>query len=400
MKKKLLFVINTLGRAGAETAMVELLRRIDPEEYEIDLYVLLNQGEMVHDLPEYVNLLNENYDDSPVLGEPGRKQLMKYVLRKMFVKGAVISEIPQILYQLCVMLKMRKIQFDKLLWWTMAKSAERFHTEYDLAVSYLEGGAAYYVSEYVLAKKKAAFIHIDYNLAGYSRRLDKECYLKFDHIFAISNEVKTAFSAAYPECISKMSVFPNLLNRKMILEKSLQEGGFSDGFDGFRILTVGRLNKQKAFEYSIDAMEKIKASGRKARWYVLGEGEERSNLQKRINQLHLEEDFLLLGNRENPYPFFSQADLYVHASRFEGKSIAVQEAQILGCAILVTDCNGNREQVIDGGDGEICKLDAKVIAEHILELMDQHDKRMMYKKAAESKMQASGEHVQDLLRMI
>ena len=45
--KKILFVINTLGRAGAETALLELLRRLDAEEYEISLYVLLGRGEMI-----------------------------------------------------------------------------------------------------------------------------------------------------------------------------------------------------------------------------------------------------------------------------------------------------------------------------------------------------------------
>ena len=120
-----------------------------------------------------------------------------------------------------------------------------------------------------------------------------------------------------------------------------------------RLLTVGRLTSQKAYEIAIDAMKLLKEKGVQAHWYVLGEGELREVLQRQINRLGLEKDFLLLGAVENPYPYYAQCDLYVHATRFEGKSIAVQEAKILGCPILVSDCNGNREQVKDGVDGYV-----------------------------------------------
>ena len=93
----------------------------------------------------------------------------------------------------------------------------------------------------------------------------------------------------------------------------------------------------------VPAMKLLKDQGIKARWYVLGEGELRNKLQQKIDSLGLKEDFLLLGAKENPYPYYKQCDLYVHATRFEGKSIAIQEAQVLGCTILVSDCSGNRE---------------------------------------------------------
>ena len=59
--KKILFVINTLGRAGAETALLELLRRLDAEEYEISLYVLLGQGEMISQVPQRVASLSRGF---------------------------------------------------------------------------------------------------------------------------------------------------------------------------------------------------------------------------------------------------------------------------------------------------------------------------------------------------
>ena len=64
-------------------------------------------------------------------------------------------------------------------------------------------------------------------------------------------------------------------------------------------------------------MKILKDHGVKARWYVLGEGELREKLQSQINRLGLQEDFVLLGAKTNPYPYYRQCNMYVHATRFE-----------------------------------------------------------------------------------
>lgn len=399
-KKKVLFVINTLGRAGAETALMELLRNLDPEKLEISLMVLLGQGEMVHEVPKYVKVCNHRYDDSPVLGKAGRKKLAINLFRQLFAHGAIFKNIPYLIGRLWDMLQAKKFQMDKLLWHVMADGAQRLDEEYDLAIAYLEGGSAYYVDRYVKAKKKAGFVHIDYNMAGYNRKMDHSCYLRYDQIFTVSSEVKEAFLVTYPECKDKVSVFPNLLNRTMILEKAAMAGGFSDDYDGFRILTVGRLTAQKAMEVSIDAMKLIKDQGKKVRWYVLGDGDQRRFLEKRIVAQGLEEDFLLLGAVENPYPYFQQCDLYVHASRYEGKSIAIQESLILGCAVVVTDCSGNREQVTNGVNGVLCEFRSDVLSQEIIKLMESEDTRRLYGKNAALKYASCDKDVKKIYELL
>ena len=195
--------------------------------------------------------------------------------------------------------------------------------------------------------------------------------------------MKKSFVEAYPECRDDTYVFHNLIDQKEIRRKAELPGGFEDSYDGKRILTVGRLTAQKAYEISIDAMKILKDHGVKARWYVLGEGELREKLQSQIKRLGLEKDFLLLGAKTNPYPYYKQCDLYVHATRFEGKSIAIQEAQTLGCTILVSDCSGNREQVIQGEDGMMCGLTPEEVSKNIEELLKNPQKcRELGKKAS------------------
>ena len=368
--KKILFVINTMGTAGAEKALIELLRKTDKTEYEISLFVLTNQGELISSLPKGVKLLNRDFDTTSVLEKKGRANLTKTCVKSLFDKGQIITKLPYILRAFMTMLKNKRIMPDKLLWRVLSDGAEVFDTQFDLAVAYIEGGSTYYVADHVKARHKAAFVHVDYEKAGYTRQLDKDCYNRFDKIFTVSDEVKDSFIKVYPELSDKIEVFHNMIDPYEIKKKALERKGFDDGYDGARILSVGRLTAQKSFEVSVDAMEILKKDGIKARWYVLGEGDRRTILENYIKKKGLEKDFILMGIKENPYPYMKEADIYVHCSSFEGKSIAVQEAGILGMPRILSDCSGNREQTKDGTDGILTQLECVSISEKIKILLE------------------------------
>lgn len=401
---RILFVINTLGQAGAETALLSLLQTLAREKgearYEISLYVLTGQGEMASRLPADVRLLNKKYREESVLTAKGRKYLKKTVLKAMFTRATVVKLFPYLVKNTCAMLGKKRLLPDKLLWRVLSDGGMVLPEEYDLAVSYLEGGAAYFVADHVKAAKKAAFIHVDYEKAGYTRALDKDCYLAFDKIFTVSDEVREAFLKAYPELPDKTEVFHNILNKEEIVRRAEEGEGFTDGFTGMRLLSVGRLTAQKAFEVSVDAMKRLKDAGKNVRWYVLGEGDQRKKLQEQIDALGLTEDFILYGAVNNPYPFMKQADIYVHASRFEGKSIAIQEAQILGKPMVVSDCSGNREQVCHGKDGLMCGLTPDSLAENIMLLLEDEALRGKLGAAAAKKNADAAEEIQKLLFML
>ena len=398
--KKVLFVINTLGRAGAEMALLELLRELAGEELELSLFVLTGQGEMKKELPEGVRLLNTSYDECSVHTGEGKRHLVKTVLCAMTRRGTAIRLLPHLLVQLFDMLRKKRILPDKLLWRVLSDGAERFTEQYDLAVAYIEGGATYYVADHVKAKKKAAFIHVDYGMAGYTRALDKECYAAYDKVFTVSGEVREAFLKAYPEWEEKTEVFHNLINRERIYALAGQPGGFTDDYDGYRLLTVGRLTEQKDFSQSIRAMELLKQQGIRARWYILGEGGQRSELERLIRELQLEQDFFLPGVVENPYCYMRQADIYVHATRFEGKSIAIQEAQVLGKPLLVSDCSGNREQVEHGVDGLLCDMTPEAICEGIKELLTDKEKRERFGEMAAGRFEKSEKETEKLRSLL
>lgn len=398
--KKVLFVINTLGHAGAEVAMLELLRRMQGMNMDLFVYVLTEQGELLSRLPEGVRLLNKKYCDTSVLSKEGRSYLAKKVIRASLKNASIFKNLPYVLSNLVAMVKKQRVQVDKLLWRVLSDGAEIFDEEYDLAVSFLEGGSAYYVHDHVKAKKKAAFIHIDYNLAGYTRKLDKNCYMDFYKVFTVSEECREHFIEAYPECDHFTFAFHNMLNEVRILTQSKDGEAFTDDFDGYRILTVGRLVYQKGYDIAIKAMRLLKDAGYNMRWYILGEGELRKDLEKQIEAEGLKEDFILLGAKENPYPYYAKADLYAHFTRFEGKSIAIQEAQVLSKPIAASDCSGNREQIINNEDGILCKLTPEQIAKTIEHMYFNQDKAKEMGRKASFKQRAYEKDIDMLLELL
>ncbi len=399
--KKILFVINTMDRAGAEMALLELLRCLQKkEELELSLFVLSGQGDMLQQVPESVHILNKKFDSCSVLTAKGKRHLMKTSLRACFICGNLFRLLPYLTKLLFDMIKKKRIQPDKLLWRIISDGADRLEEEYDLAVAYLEGGSTYYVMDHVKAKKKVAFYHTDYRMAGYTRYMDQECYLDYDRIFAISDAVKEVFLSVYPECKEKTEVFYNIINRERILNLAEKPDGFSDDFDGIRILTVGRLTEPKDFAQSILAMKLLKEQGLNARWYILGEGNQRAGLEALIKKLNLEQDFYLPGAVDNPYPYLKQADIYVHATRFEGKSVAIQEAQILGKPILASNCSGNRELVISGVDGLLCELTPEDICSGVIKLLSDADLSKKYGEMAAKRQMTESKEIEKLLSLL
>lgn len=398
--KRILFVINTLGCGGAEYALLELLRHLNPAEYDVSLYVMVNQGELAERLPPYVRLLNRRYQCCSVLTAAGRRKLTCQVLRAMFTRRAVFRLAPYLWRNFWRMLRRRDVRPDRLMWRILSDGGQRIEDDYDLAVAFHEGGSTYYVADYVTARKKVSFLHVDYEQGGYSRELDGGCYESMERIFPVSDEVKAVFLKAYPEYESRVEVFHNILNWERIWSLSQLPGGFSDKFEGFRILTLGRLTRQKALEISIQAARLLKDAGMPVRWYVLGEGDQRAFLERKIRALGLEEDFLLPGTVDNPYPYLLQADLYVHASRYEGKSIAIQEAQVLGKAILVSDCSGNREQVVHCVDGLLCDLTPEAVCASVRALLQDLELRKRLGRAAAGRRQTDARELKKLLSLL
>jgi len=378
--KRVLFVINTMGQAGAERAMLELMRAMPDADFKLYLLVLLNRGELFLEVPKKVHILNKNPNSGSILAG-GNKVLARLVAKKLFYNGSVFRNFFGIYVNYIRQKRAGRVQPDKLLWRLVSDGTERLPA-FDAAVAFLEGGAAYYVADHVKAEKKAAFVHIEYKKSGFTPELDHGCYDKMDRIYAVSDGVRQSFLSMYPQYREKISIFHNIINTAMIRQRALDGKSFSDGFEGIRILTVGRLHYQKGYDITIPAVMRLKEMGFAVRWYVLGDGSGRRDVERWIRDAGAENDFILLGAVSNPYPYIRACDLYVHVTRYEGKSIAIEEAQVLGKAIIASDCPGNREQIVNGKNGILVRLSTQETVEAIASLLLDGELRRRYEQAS------------------
>ncbi len=368
-RRRVLVVMNTMGRAGAETSLLSLLRALSARpDLEVSLYVLTGQGELMTRVPQGVHLLNgESYSRESVYSPRGRRQLASTVALSTLRHASGLRNLGYLVANGIAMRRAGAVDHGKLLWRVVSDGAPRVDegAPYDLAIAYIEGGSTYFVADHVRARRKVAFVHISFDRPELQRRLDAGCYGAFDRVFAVSESTRESFCACYPELADKARVMDNILDVAEVRRRSALPGGFRDDYEGRRILTVARLMPTKAIDIAIDALALLREGGVEARWYVLGEGELRPELEQRVRRLGLQGEFVFLGSSDNPYPFMAQCDVYVHATRVEGRSIAMREAKALGCAVVASDIPGNRDSVEDGVDGILCPLTPQGVAEAV-----------------------------------
>lgn len=137
-----------------------------------------------------------------------------------------------------------------------------------------------------------------------------------------------------------------------------------------KLLSIGRFCTAKNYDNVPEITRLMAESGVvDLKWYIIGYGSDESLIRKKIKEAGMEEHVILLGKKENPYPYIKACDIYVQPSRYEGKSVTVREAQMLCKPVVVTAYSTASSQIRDGIDGVIVPLDndgcAKGLAQFI-----------------------------------
>lgn len=152
----------------------------------------------------------------------------------------------------------------------------------------------------------------------------------------------------------------------------MSEGeSFTDGFNGIRILTVGRISQEKNQGMTIPILARLKSDGYNIRWYCIGDGSNYKNeCEHLIKFYNLEDSYIILGTKTNPYPYMKDCDLYVQPSLHEGYCITLAEAKCFDNPIIATNFTGAREQLIETGCGLVSEIDENDLYMKIKEILD------------------------------
>ncbi len=359
MKKRLLFVMESMKSGGGERSLLSLLQLIDYRKYDVDLMLFEPSGLFFDMIPEQVNIvsLGKMYD---VFTKPFVQSIKTFLLR--FRLGMALNRLR---YTRTVNQKeVPELERDQRAWKYLRPVFAKPTTRYDAAIGYLEGKPNFFVADCADAKVKIAYIHNDYSKLGLDASNDAKLFRKFDRIVTVSDECKNVLKETFPEFAEKFCVVENITSPKIL---SKMAADFPEEFKKKSnekiILTVGRISQQKGYDTAIDAAEILDKKGYDFKWFSIGKGELREEFEKRISEKNLEGKFIFLGERANPYPYIAACDIYAQTSYYEGKSIAIDEAKILAKPILATKFSTVYDQLEDGVTALLADIDAASVAE-------------------------------------
>lgn len=349
--KKLLVIAKSLGGGGSEVALVEFLNHLDESKYDVTLLLLDKDTEYKYRLKKKLKIKYIEFDNK-----------IYHSLASMYALPGKI---------------LKKIGFNKYfpIYDFLAKHSKMPSLpHYDIAIDFYGYGAftTAFLALNVKADKKAFWLHDEQmpwivNVEKYFNAYDK--------IFGVSKAIKSTFADMYPHYKRKVDVFYNVINIENIRKKAVEFYPTEFKENTFNIVTIGRLTEQKGYDISIKAAKKLKAKGIQFKWFAIGDGRDRQKLEKLIKQSDLSNSFILLGRRDNPYPYIKNCDLYIQFSRHEGYGLSVLEARVLDKPIIVSDLPVFKEQIKNKQNGIVAHFNEDDLFNSIEELYENNKLR-------------------------
>lgn len=383
MKPRIFINIHYMEIGGAERALLGLLNAIDTNKVDVDLFINQHTGEFMKLIPEKINLLPEVSAYS-VIEKPITTAIKKgyfgIALARLWAKVVhKFYSLPHRHYvtpPLFFRKEQRRSCEDASIFHYVAKYTTpllpslKKYGEYDIAISFLTPHNI--VKDKVIAKKKLAWIHTDYSTISVNAKQELPVWSSFDNIVSISPDVTKAFIKTFPTLNNKIIKVENILSPSFVQQQAERFAPQELQGDYSKLCSIGRFCHAKNFE-SIPFIAKIlKEKGLKFKWYIIGFGDTAECILN-IKATDTEDCVILLGKKENPYPYIANCHIYVQPSRYEGKSVTVREAQILGKPVVITNYPTASSQVINGKDGIICDLDNDSIANAIFNLVQDNN---------------------------
>ena len=375
MSKPRIFInMHYMELGGAERALLGLLNSLDTDKVDVDLFLNQHTGEFMPLIPKKINLLPER---------PGYNAIERPMLQvlKEGQYGIVLGR-----------LKARKLHrkyhksltdieksFDSSSFHYVAECVQPYLPslddlgEYDLAISFLQPHNI--VLNKVKAKKKIAWIHTDYSTVHVNAELELPVWAGFDYIASISPDCTRSFLQTFPTLKNKIIEIENILSTSFVRRQAeLLDVSAEMPKNGINLLSVGRFCHAKNYDNVPDIVKRLVDKGFKdLRWYIIGFGGDEPLIRQKIAEAGMEEHVIMLGKKDNPYPYIKACDVYVQPSRYEGKSVTVREAQVLCKPVIVTSYPTARSQVRNGVDGIIVPQENEGCADGIAQAIQNSD---------------------------
>ena len=353
--KRILFVMMSLQSGGAEKSLVNLLNEMNPQKYEIDLLLFRKTGTFLSQVPSYVHICNIPAEINKLYGN--MSQAGNLLGTKII--GTLAAKVHESTPGARAGYRWEHYYTKKIPMLTK---------QYDVAFAYITGETMFYTVEKVQANRKICFVHNDYKTANHPKKYDYRYFEKLDGIASISKLCCDVLEEEFPEFSDKIWCIENITSSAVIKKRAV-EFVPKEITGTNNILSVGRLMSQKGFDLAISAASILKKRNMDFHWYIVGDGELRKDLENQIENEGLQSEFTILGIKENPYPYIKACTIFAQTSRYEGKSVVLDEAKILAKPIVVTNYATVNDQIIDRREGIVVDMTPEGIAHGIAELL-------------------------------
>ena len=351
---KVLVLHGHLSMGGEERVLLNVLKNLVELNYDVDLLITWNHGEnnlFENEIPEKVNykFLFDNYN--------GKNKLIKEIYR-IRAKVTYLKKIEKIIKK----------------------------NKYDVIIDYSSNLLKY--NNFDIKVPVFAWIHFSLTfgekLSADKIEKYKKQYKKYDKILAICDTMRDEFVEILGMDKNKVELVYNPIDLEAIRKKAENIDKNHENYlkqDYF--LQVSRLTEQKQPEHLVDIYYKLKQLGIKEKLYFIGNGEKIELIKQKIREYNLENDVVLLGQIENPYPFFKNAKLFVHTAKYEGLPTVLLESLALGTPVVAYDCPTGPKDILGKNSeyGELIPLNDKdTFVEKVYELMNKNEKYENYRK--------------------
>ncbi len=364
-------VINCMGEGGAQKSLINLLQMISPEYYDIDLILFEKRGIFLGQVPKWVNVPEPDgrlyycYKKSFGGMFGGFKAFLGAMSRGLFTPAARI-------------LSRGNADLARQIRWRVYKRViPKLTEEYDTAIAFMHGEPIYYVIDKINAKRKIGWVHNDYSSTGYEAKRDLPYFERLDEIVTISDECLEILKKEFPAIKNKFTCLPNLISEELI--RKMAKDFLPEEYIGEKniILSIGRLEEQKGFDIAVRAAAILKNTDFK--WFIIGSGSLERELKQLCTELGVNDRIEFLGQRANPYPYIKNCTVVAQTSRYEGKSIVLDEAKILGKAVLATNYNTVYDQ-LGKNEGMVVEMTPEGVALGLERLINDGSLRKSYEE--------------------
>lgn len=351
MKKKILFINGHLNAGGVERSLVDILKHIDYQKYDVDLLLLEERGDYVAEIPSNVSVR---------------------LLSLKNTYGSVLHSLCQCLRKkdwICfkmrvVFLAMKLLGQNKIAW---ARKALTNNIRYDCAIGFRPGICTQIAAYAVYAQKRIAWWHHG------EVNIDRNEYLAAvnhcDQVAVVSQACCKMLMAEFPSLINKFTVIPNMIDVEAIEKKALEYCPYADG-TLLHIVSICRFSAEKCVENVLFVAKKLKERNITFCWHLIGDGELKDKLRKTASDYNILDVLVFEGIQPNPYPYLKAANLFVHPSYVESQGIVVLEAMALGIPCVVTKSIGPCEFIFDEINGLLTEQHRDALAAQTVRILE------------------------------